>query len=82
MSAHTTRRCVARRLEALELQSLRTLCEKQHEEIARLSEQLALAEQEAEFWREDALGLQAQLCELTKGAPGMTRDGRLVVVST
>lgn len=79
MSAPAAFSRVARRLEALELQTLRALCERQHEEIALLRAQLAAADQAAESWRDDALDLQIQLCELTHARPGITKEGRLVV---
>lgn len=72
---------VARRLEALELQTLRSLCEKQHAEIDRLREHVDRAEEVAEFWREEALELQEQLCEVTNGRLGLTQGGHLVVTA-
>lgn len=78
MSAAAVAR-VARRLEALELQTLRSLCEKQHAEIDRLREHVDRAEEVAEFWREEAIELQQQLCEVTDGRPGLTQGGRLFV---
>jgi len=79
MSAAAAFSRVARRLEALELQTLRALCVRQHDEIARLRAQLVDAEQAAEHWCDNARDLQIHLCELTDATPGITKQGRLVV---
>lgn len=38
------------------------------------------ADECAESWRDDALRMQEQLCEMTGGQPGLTQQGELVVV--
>lgn len=48
--------------------------------VVENAERANLAESAAEWWREDALELQAQLCDATGGRPGLTIEGTLVVI--
>lgn len=50
------------------------------DENDELSERLYRAEETAEFWREQAMDMQLQLCEATDTRPGITRSGALVTV--
>ena len=71
---------IARRLEAVELNSLRERCEQQHAEIERLRADLAFAEQAAESWRDDALKMMEDACANGSHTAGLTRSGALVLV--
>lgn len=75
-------RAVARRLHALELATLRERVELQHAEIERLRERLNHAEAVAEEWSQDYLDLLIEQCADGKHAPALTRDGKLIKVST
>lgn len=82
-----TLRALARRLRAQTFDLLQ-------EEVARLGDEnealrqendslrrrLAWAEDCAESWREDAISALNEAANACGGAPGLTRDGRLVVV--
>lgn len=72
---------IKRRLDAEAIEQLRTEVLRLDEENARLRDQLALAEQDAASWRDDALGLHRQLAEQLGGQPGVTKHGQLVVVA-
>ncbi|MEJ1966479.1 MAG: hypothetical protein WDO56_35055 [Gammaproteobacteria bacterium] len=50
------------------------------EEMDRLRGDLHAADDSAEFWREQVLDMQLQLCERTGGEPGITQACELVVV--
>ena len=71
---------IARRLHAVELDSLRARCEQQHAEIERLRADLAFAEQAAESWRDDALKMMKDACADGSHTAGLTRAGALVLV--
>lgn len=71
---------IRRRLDAIAIEHLRNEVQSLAMENEELREQLYLAEQSAEAWRDDALNFQIELCDRDGGSPGMTRDGSLVVV--
>lgn len=71
---------IARRLHAVELNTLRERCEQQHAEIERLRAELAYAERCAEGWRDDALRAMEAACADGARAPGLTMSGALVLV--
>lgn len=78
MSARTAS-AIWRRLDRLAFIQLCAEAARLAVENERLREQLWRAEDAAQFWQEDALGLQQALCEATGGRPGLTLDGSLVV---
>ena len=49
------------------------------EENARLRTELAMTEDDAEFWRREATEQHLQLCEAHLGQPGITQAGHLLV---
>jgi len=69
-----------RRLDAQALDQLRAVAAAQAEELEALRERCARAEEIAESWRDDALDMQLELCQLRNGHPGITQAGKLVVV--
>ena len=71
---------IQRRLERWELDHLRALAAAQAEQIETLQRQLSYAEDLADSWRRDALDVQEDLAARHGGAPGLTIDGRLVIV--
>lgn len=71
---------VARRLNELELQTLRAVVEQQHAEIERLRGELAWATEAAESWRDDALRMMEEACADGTREPGITIGGALVTV--
>ena len=81
MTTHTpATAAIQRRLERWELAHLRDLAVRQADELDELRRRLAYAEDCAEHWRQDALQLHADVAELAGAAPGITQDGRLVIV--
>jgi hypothetical protein len=76
-----------RKLDAIALEQLRA-------EVVMLRERLDLAEDRADKaeaeamrawecadeWRDDAMSMQLQLCDILKAQPGITQNGELVVV--
>lgn len=70
-----------RRLEKWELDHLRSLCAQQAERIDQLESDLALTQQNADFWRDDAFELAQELMDDGKTV-GLTREGHLGVVQT
>lgn len=81
MQTHTpATAAIQRRFERWELDHLRMLAAQQAEQIEELTRRLDWADDCAERWRDDALDLQRQIADDTGGAPGLTVDGRLVVV--
>lgn len=75
-----TARTVARRLNELELQTLRAVVEQQHAAIERLRGELAWATEAAESWRDDALRMMEDACTDGSCEPGITIGGALVTV--
>lgn len=71
---------ITRRLDTAALAQLREVAATQAAEIDALRVRLAFAEEAAESWRDDALRMQLELCELTHSAPGITVGGALVKV--
>lgn len=45
-----------------------------------LRDQLYIADDSAEFWRQQSMDMPLSLCAETGGAPGLTQSGQLVVV--
>jgi len=80
MSARHTPATLAiqRRLERLELDHLRALAAEQAAQIDELQSRLEWAEDCAEHWRQHSLDLINDLGD--DCAPGLTVDGRLVVI--
>lgn len=75
-----SRAAVARRLHAMELETLRASVERLHEENERLRQQLYWAEDAADSWRDDALRMMEEACADGSRTPGLTIDGALVCV--
>jgi len=94
MSTTTQHRCKKASLEALRRRLNALAYDQINEELARLDAEvealkaeneqlrarLSYAEGWAESWREDAMEAMEQLASISGGAPGLTMDGRLVVV--
>lgn len=70
---------IARRLDAIAIDQLRAEVVRLAEENEGLRQRLADAEQDADWWRADAIEQNLRLCEAVGGSPGITIDGRLVV---
>lgn len=72
------------RLERWELDHLRMLAAEQAERIEQLEDQVASANQQADWWRESHHELEAHLNDGTSDARciGLTRQGELLVVAT
>ena len=68
-----------RRLEKWELDHLRTLCAQQADRIERLETELDIAQESADYWREDAFALTRELMDAGETI-GLTRDGQIGVV--
>lgn len=67
------------KLDRWELDHLRDLASRQAEELDELRRRLNYAEECAEHWRENAMQLHNELCDVVGGSPGLTQDGTLVV---
>ena len=80
MSRAVTAAAVARKLNQIELDTLRQVVEQQHAEIQTLRTDLYHAENAAESWRDDALRMMEAACADGRSAPGITQDGALVLV--
>lgn len=74
------RAVVARRLHAMELETLRASVERLHAENERLRQELYWAENAAESWRDEALRMMEEACADGSRAPGLTINGALVCV--
>lgn len=72
---------IARRWDSLAIEQLRAEVVRLSQENDELRDQLYWAEQAADSWRHDATEQHLQLCEALGGSPGITMDGRLVVVT-
>lgn len=75
-------RAVARRLNALELASLRERVELQHAEIERLRDALTQAEVAAESWRENYFDELERSVENGEGTLAITKDGHIGLIPT
>lgn len=75
-------RAVARRLNALELASLRERVELQHAELERLRDALTQAEVAADSWRESYFDELQRSVEDGKGTLAMTKDGHFGLIPT
>jgi hypothetical protein len=73
-------RRLATRFDRLALDQLRVVASRLEADNEDLRERLAYAESAADSWRDDALRLMEADCERTGAAPGITKDGALVVV--
>ena len=80
-SQSRTLAALVRRLDREALAQLRQEAARLVDENEKLREQLAYAEDCAERWRENAISQLNDICERTGCAPGITVDGRLVVVA-
>jgi len=80
MSRTVTARAIARKLNQIELDTLRQVVEQQHAEIQSLRTGLYHAENAAEGWRDDAMRLMEAACADGSRSPGITQDGSLVLV--
>lgn len=80
MSRPLTAAAVARKLNQIELDTLRQVVEQQHAELTELRERLYDAETTAEFWHADAMRMMEAACADGRHAPGITQDGALVLV--
>lgn len=72
---------IARRWDSLAISQLRAEVVRLAQENEELRDKLYWAEQNAESWRQDATEQHLQLCEAIGGSPGITMDGRLVVLT-
>lgn len=72
---------IARRLDALALDQLRTTAAALSEQNDALRSELVRAEATAEFWQEEAMRLHDDLAETTGGARALTVGGHLVVTA-
>ena len=80
MSRTPSAAAVARKLNQIELDTLRQVVEQQHAEILSLRSDLYHAENAAESWREDALRMMEAACADGSRSPGITKSGALVLV--
>jgi len=80
MSRAVSAAAVARKLNQIELDTLRQVVEQQHAEIQSLRVDLDHAENAAESWRDDALRMMEAACADGRKSPGITQDGALVLV--
>jgi hypothetical protein len=71
---------ILRRWDALAAIQLCEAATRLAEAEERLRGELQRADDCAEAWREDALRLQEQLCEISGGHAGITQAGALVIV--
>lgn len=83
----STRAAIARRLDRIALEQLRAAVARLAGQVdqlrienSALRIELERADIAAESWRTDALSMQEELCSSRGGRPGVTIDGRLVVV--
>lgn len=68
-----------RRLDRTALAQLRAEAARLAEENEQLRNQLAYAQENAEFWSREATDFHLQLGALRDGSPGITQAGQLVV---
>lgn len=73
-------RSIQRRLDAVALEQLRAEAARLIEENENLRERLSRAEDDARWWAEESTRMHLDLCEARVGAPGITREGHLVLV--
>lgn len=78
-AAPISRRAIARRLDALALEQLRAEAARLAVENERLQQLLQTAEQQAEFWWDQATTLTEQM-HAAGARVGINRDGELSVV--
>ncbi|HEY1034590.1 MAG TPA: hypothetical protein VGE09_06385 [Pseudoxanthomonas sp.] len=71
---------LARRLDAMALEQLRTEVVRLAEENEHLRVQLVDAERTADFWWNESIDMLQRACEESGGTPGITQAGQLVVV--
>lgn len=80
MNALARLRALASRFDRAAVPQLRGEVERLARENESLREQLRTAEDLADFWRDSAIDLQADLVAATHGHAAITRDGRMGVV--
>lgn len=74
--------CEAASLQAAEMDRLRSDIRFADQQLDKAWADLRRADDSAEFWREQALDMQLQLCERTGGELGITQACELVVAAS
>ena len=72
---------IRRKLEAWELEHLRTLVAQQADRIERLEDEVDILQQNAEFWHEQSMRMVRDLSDEGETV-GITPDGQIGVVAT
>jgi len=71
---------ILRRWDQIAIAQLAQAAVRMSDELAELRETLYRTEDAAQFWSEQAMGMQLAMCEEQGGSPGITKSGQLVVV--
>lgn len=78
MSDHTLN-AIRRKLEAWELEHLRTLVSQQRDRIERLEDEVDILQQSADFWERHAHDLMRDVADMGETV-GITKDGQVGIV--